>query len=1305
MYNEHVWRNNQSPALDEINLNEMEGGIGDAHTLIQAEVTARQTAVAGLQSQIDAIVSKSDIVDIVGTYAELLEYDTSTLRNKDIIKVLEDETHDDARSYYKWVVVEDEGSWEYVGSEADGYTKEEADALFVVKVAGKGLSTNDYTDTEKGKVASALQPNDSITELAEDSSHRTVTDAEKATWNGKQNAISDLASIRSGAEKGETAVQPEDLPAIPTKVSQLQNDSGFLNEANADELYVQLEEGMGLSENDYSDTEKAKVDSALQPDDNISELNNDAGYLTQEDTDDLYVAKETGKGLSSNDFTDEDKTKLNSALQPEDDISKLNNNVGYALQEDVDVALEEKANTDGYYDSMTVGLAENLIGTPNPTQREIVYTPTNASLVGSSWIGGSVGGNNATIEKIKGNTIVKNQLIDETKEIEDTEVAYRKSVPNNSNRATIKNFGGKSVVLNQLVGELTETGTTHGVVFTNNNNNSMSVVGTENEGGNYSKLISREAFTITANHKYLWRIKANDITEAGTGYIYINSGISNRLDMYDANVGNNEFLVTATADSNNAKISFVGKANETVNFEIADIQLVDLTQMFGVGNEPSTVEEVEAIIGTDYIEYNTGEIVNAVVDSVDSVGFNLWDEEWELGDIAFGTGSNVSSSSWIRSKNYSKIIGNTLYALTLTKNIYVFLYDKNNQYIGRTTGLIQVASRREISIPSGACYFRLSQELTTYNNDICINVSNEALNGTYKPYMTPDSKTIPDEVKALPLYGASAGNVYNEIDWVNKKYIQRVGSVDLGDLDWSTVGQAFYSSALVGIVKERPTNAGFDNITSSRFNAETYTNVINGLVDRGALIVWTESTAHGRLYIRDSAYSTTTEFKTAMDGVLFYYELATPIITDISDILTDDNYLTVESGGTLTFTQSDLELPIPNAETFRHTAWTEPLDTTHRYAFSDNGVHSLFNGQSSVSVVGAEDKLVDLTRAFGSNAPTSIAELNDLMPSWNTWDFGTELVNFNGSSIVTNGFNQLDNDGHIKVIPNMTYHIEGTYTSLKDSDGNDVPVVDNEFTPTKADTYTMVGGECVHFRWTGLRNGETEDYWSSNKIIEVNRYFTDGMKSAGTVFDELQYNRYVQRIGVVDLGDINWETSSYGFYCGGSSIPNNVTNNDQNTVGNIVCSRYATYTANSITGLVNKGIGLRYGGGIVIGDTSYTDATAFKTAMSGVLLYYELAEPVVTPISPVLNLNYRAEDYGTEFIYPDNSDGVETSPLEAEIIYQLDYEATVRTLITNYTNKKSLDNLTTALGNKLGLSISSVFDPQQGAYVFTVEEV
>lgn len=62
----------------------------------------------------------------------------------------------------------------------------------VDKETGKGLSSNDYTDAEKARLAGL--------ENYDDTQIKTLI-------NGKQNIIDDLATIRSGASKGATALQ------------------------------------------------------------------------------------------------------------------------------------------------------------------------------------------------------------------------------------------------------------------------------------------------------------------------------------------------------------------------------------------------------------------------------------------------------------------------------------------------------------------------------------------------------------------------------------------------------------------------------------------------------------------------------------------------------------------------------------------------------------------------------------------------------------------------------------------------------------------------------------------------------------------------------------------------------------------------------------------------------------------------------------------------------------------------------------------------------------------------------------------
>lgn len=128
------------------------------------EATTRQASDNGLQNQIDAITVSSDVTDIVGTYADLQNYDTSGLYPNSIIKVLQDSTHSNALSYYRWVVVSDVGSWVYIGSEGPFYTKGEADLLYQGKVdKAQGVSNANKIFATDSQGNQALKTEEQIT--------------------------------------------------------------------------------------------------------------------------------------------------------------------------------------------------------------------------------------------------------------------------------------------------------------------------------------------------------------------------------------------------------------------------------------------------------------------------------------------------------------------------------------------------------------------------------------------------------------------------------------------------------------------------------------------------------------------------------------------------------------------------------------------------------------------------------------------------------------------------------------------------------------------------------------------------------------------------------------------------------------------------------------------------------------------------------------------------------------------------------------------------------------------------------------
>lgn len=113
--------------------------IGTNTDNISAETTAREQADISLQGQIDAISASSDVTDIVGTYADLQAYDTSKLKDNDIVKVLQDEIQNDETTYYRWSTSTE--TFTLIGEEGPYYTKASADTKFQDKLtAGANIS-------------------------------------------------------------------------------------------------------------------------------------------------------------------------------------------------------------------------------------------------------------------------------------------------------------------------------------------------------------------------------------------------------------------------------------------------------------------------------------------------------------------------------------------------------------------------------------------------------------------------------------------------------------------------------------------------------------------------------------------------------------------------------------------------------------------------------------------------------------------------------------------------------------------------------------------------------------------------------------------------------------------------------------------------------------------------------------------------------------------------------------------------------------------------------------------------------------
>ena len=120
--------------------------------------TQMESQIDDLQGQIDTINEASDVADVVATYADLQAYDTSTLTNKDVIKVLTDSTHDNKTTYYRYLTASN--NFTYIGAIESYYTKLESDAKFQDKLVNqtniKSINGNSILGSGNLEIASYL---------------------------------------------------------------------------------------------------------------------------------------------------------------------------------------------------------------------------------------------------------------------------------------------------------------------------------------------------------------------------------------------------------------------------------------------------------------------------------------------------------------------------------------------------------------------------------------------------------------------------------------------------------------------------------------------------------------------------------------------------------------------------------------------------------------------------------------------------------------------------------------------------------------------------------------------------------------------------------------------------------------------------------------------------------------------------------------------------------------------------------------------------------------------------------------------
>ena len=269
-----------------------------AQTALDAEVSARETAVSGLQTQINTIMNNPDTEGAINSINEFTTWVAEYGTIADGMRTDINKNKDDIAAEVKRAGEAESALSGRLGTlETNSATKTELQGVAADLSAYEAAHTNDYTNAQ---IDAAIP--DALSDLSSDSTHRTVTDTEKATWNAKSDFSGDYNDLTN-------------KPAIPSI-------AGLAAETyvdNAVSTKVDKVDGKGLSTNDYTTAEKNKLSGITDG----AEVNQNAfsnivvGSTTiaaDSKTDSLTIAAGTGISVSG-DAANDKVTITNSGVR------------------------------------------------------------------------------------------------------------------------------------------------------------------------------------------------------------------------------------------------------------------------------------------------------------------------------------------------------------------------------------------------------------------------------------------------------------------------------------------------------------------------------------------------------------------------------------------------------------------------------------------------------------------------------------------------------------------------------------------------------------------------------------------------------------------------------------------------------------------------------------------------------------------------------------------------------------------------------------------------------------------------------
>lgn len=661
------------------------------------------------------------------------------------------------------------------------------------------------------------------------------------------------------------------------------------------------------------------------------------------------------------------------------------------------------------------------------------------------------------------------------------------------NKAKVSKLYGNSVVENQLVNRNVVSFTDNGITSTFDKQTGVYSLSGQTTTA-YFQITPSTGFSVVSGHRYLMIM--NILTNP--------NNVSLRF--CDLNDGNFRTPATTKGFSTNIVVRSGANDTHTLGFEGSTftsgtdmsgitftLEIIDLTQKYPFNTPTSlTDNRVQAILNRGYIPYNLGELKSVDIGEISSYVYPkelsgaksllIYSGNREIATSStyvnlyknFGSGTGVEFSLFTNGQLSHKFFGyseieynenNVLTAMHFAAQGTI----SSSYIIESHSKICSVVQPSQISV-SMYLYGTLQPTITLGNHFLIdlteLGIDTLTAQQVYE-LLTPEiidklanGEALNNTLQTIPFkyQGSGVGTAHDtyELTKTSHVFTKNMSRVDLGTPNWYYDNTTSHETMFSDVI--------------SNIKAPANTDVVNGICAKYQPVSWDNLYSHsksgiavqpnGRLRVYASDMGTNpTDFKTAMNGVLLEYQLATPQVITIPRKhlgivrIRDLSWTSQTAYGTKEFYNNTLMSVVakPSANDQIANIYCPNFMTTYRSNGTANSGIAI--GTNGLIVIKCTDSDTDFLNKYGDylifyETENEVADITD------TFDIQS------GGNINTNWFTWVENQNAKELNASNNWYCQSTYGSLSNATERSILYTRNSTTQsgTTSFLYQVIAG-------------------------------------------------------------------------------------------------------------------------------------------------------------------------------------------------------------------------------------------------------